>query len=245
MKKALSILTAVVLFLLLPLSVSQADGYSTFWDSESQFYRYEGQVHYGIVICTRMNVRKKASTSSSALGSIRNGQPVKILGTSQKGDFYVLDLESCGIRNSSAEFGFAKTSLIKVDPEFIAASRLLNLYATPWGDGLKNGEQSNRFFLVISQNNNWYAVQTTESYAGTSFIRTSDITPVRQTRYLVTWDAPLYDENTMSRMQTIERYTIGYRVAVRGDYSLLLFNRDEPDEFRAMIPNQYIAPLLN
>ena len=242
-KRILSLLSAVLL-LLLPLAVAGADS-STYWDSASQSY-YFNEPHYGIVICRQMNVRNRAATSGSTYGQIKNGQPVKILGISQDSKFYVLDLQSCGFANAApGSFGYAKSSLIKMDPEFFYASSTLDLYATPWGDGKKNGEQGKRFFLVISQYGGWYAVQTLESNPGTSFIRSGSVPVYYQSRYVVTWDAPLYDEISGAQIQTAKRFTTGRMINMTADRTLLVFNEGSANEFRAWIPTLYIAPLLN
>ena len=242
MKKRLLAMAAILVMLMLLLSSAGADGYST-WDPVNQAYMYN-DVHYGIVICTKMNVRNKPSTSGSAYGSIRNGQPVKILGITQDGNFYLLDLASCGIA-SNEYYGYAKASLIKIDPEFLVTSRLLNLYATPWGDGLKNGEQNNRAFLVISEGNGWYAVQAAESTPGTAFIRMKDAPENYSGRYVVTWDTDLYDDNTMMKYQTVKRFTVGSLIGVSGDFSRMVFNEGTNNEFRAWVNSQYVAPVIN
>ena len=241
--RILSLLAAAVLLLLLPLSVAGADGVA-YWDPQSRSFLYT-EPHYGIVICTKMNVRNRAATSGSAYGSIRNGQPVKILGTSENDDFYVLDLASCGFSNASATYGYAKKSLISIDPEYFATTKTTNLYATPWGDGLKNGEQNNRYFLIISEHSGWYAVQATENSPGTAFVKMSDVSRTYQGRYVVTWDTQLLDESSWAQIQNVKRFTVGRLVQNQGDYSLMIFNEGAANEFRAWILTQYIAPLLN
>lgn len=191
-----------------------------------------------------MNVRNRPATSGTTYGSIRNGQPVKILGTSQDGNFYLLDLASCGIA-SSEYYGYAKSSLIKMDPEYIIASRLLNLYATPWGDGLKNGEQNNRAFLVISAVPGWYAVQATDSTPGSAFIRAKDIALDNSGRYVVTWDTDLYDDNTMAKSGVVKRFTVGSLIGISGEFSRMVFNEGKDNEFRAWVKSQFVAPVIN
>ena len=244
-KRILSLLTAVLL-LLLPLSVAGADGPS-YWDPQSQSYLYSGAC-YGIVICTKMNVRDRASTSGKTLGSISNGQPVKVVGTSQDGNFYLVNLASCGIATTDPDaYGYAKSSLIKLDPEFIGTRKLVNLYATPWSTELKNGEQTNRFFLVLDRNNGWYAVQAQERGVGTAFIRSNDIGQYSgySSMYVVTWDAQLLDEASWSPVRTVKRFSVGSLFNVSGDYSLLVFEEGTANEYRGWINTQYIAPIVN
>lgn len=242
-RRILSLLAAVLLALL-PLAVAAADG-STYWDSASQSYFYD-EPHFGIVICTKMNVRNRAATNGTSYGQIRNGQPVRILGITQDSKFYVLDLQSCGFSSAApGSYGYAKSSLIRMDPEFFYASSTLDLYATPWGDGKKNGEQTKRFFLVIAQYGGWYAVQTMESNPGTSFIRAGSVPLYYQSRYVVTWDAPLYDEYTGAQFRNAKRFTTGRMINMTAERALLIFNEGAADEFRAWIPRLYIAPLIN
>ena len=242
MKTRFLALATIVVMLILLLPAAVADGYTT-WDPASQAYMYN-DVHYGIVICTKMNVRNKPSTSGTTYGSIRNGQPVKVLGITQDGNFYLVDLDSCGIP-SDQYYGYAKASLIKIDPEYLVASRLLNLYATPWGDGLKNGEQTNRVFLVISEANGWYAVQATENTPGTAFIRMKDAPENYTGRYVVTWDTDLYDDSTMTKYSTVKRFTVGSLIGISGDFSRMVFNEGTNNEFYAWVNSQFVAPVIN
>lgn len=246
MKTRLLIVLSVVVLLLLCVSVAAADAPS-YWDAASQSNLYY-EARYGIVICRQMNVRDRASTNGKSYGQIKTGQPVKILGISSDGNFYMLDLASCGFKSTgSATYGFAKSSLIKADPQFIASTKLTNLYATPWSTALKNGEQSGRFFLIIDQNYNWYAVQATESGVGTSFIMNSDIGNYSnyQTKYVVTWETQLLDENTWNQIQTLKRFSVGTLYSMNGDYTLLVFDEGQPTEIRGWVSNQYIAPIIN
>ena len=244
-RRILSLLAA--LLFLLPLSVAGADGEASYWDETIQAMRYD-QPHYGVVICNQMNVRNRASTSGSAYGKIRNGQPVKILGITSDGKFYVLDLQSCGFSGAAPDsFGYAKSSLIKMDPTFFYASSATDLYATPWGDGRKNGEQSKRYFLVIASYGGWYAVQTQESSPGTSFVRAGSVYTSYQSRYAVIWDAPLYeDEYSAAPIRTAKRFSLAGRlINISGDRTLLVFNEGSNDQYSAWIPSQYIAPVIN
>ena len=254
--RILSILFAVsLLVMLLPLSFACADGgyggsggYSTtYYDANYNAYMYSDP-HIGIVICQRMNVRNRASTSGSTYCQIKNGQPVKVLGITSDNNFYVLDLDSCGATSNPGGFGYAKASLIKIDPEFFATTRMTNLYATPWTTDIKNGEQSGRFFLVLAQYSNWYAVQTMETSPGTSFVRMSDVgqyTQAYHTMYVVTWDTAAYDASTWAQLPNVKRFTPGSLQNISGDYTLLLFNEGTANQYSAWVPSQYVAPILN
>ena len=244
--RILSLILAVVLLcLLLPLSAACADGEATHWDPATQAYVYD-YPHYGIVICRQMNVRDQPSTGGSTFGQIKNGRPVQILGITTDGKFYLLDLVSCGFTNVPAgSYGYAKSALIKMDPEYYYASSYTYLYATPWGDGQMNGEQTGRYFLIISSMNGWYAVQTNDNSPGTSFVKSGQVSPVYQSKYIVTWDnIPVYDD-AGTQIQVVKRYTVGYLTNVSGDRTLLSFNRGSANEFSAWIDTLYIAPVLN
>lgn len=237
------LLAAILLCLFLPLSAAGADG-ASYWDAASRSYLYY-EPHYGIVICRQMSVRNQPSTRGSTYCQIKNGQPVKILGASENGDFYVLDLASCGVKNAApGAFGFAKSALIKMDPEYYYAASNTYLYATPWGDGKMNGEQTGRYFLIISAGNGWYAIQTNDSAPGTSFIKASQVAAVYQSKYVVTWDAPVYDD-AGNQIQIVKRFTTGFLTNMNGESAQLVFNRGQANEFSAWIALQYIAPLLN
>ena len=246
MKKLLLVFLAAVLLTLVAFS-AVADGPS-YWDEATKSYLYSMPT-YGIVICRQMNVRDKASTSGTSFGQIKNGQPVKILGKSSDGNFYMLDLASCGFKNTgSATYGFAKSSLIKIDPQFIASTKSTNLYATPWSANLKNGEQSDRFFLIIDQQYNWYAVQATENAPGTAFIQMGDVGYYSnyQQKKVIVWDnVPLLDESSWVQTQTLKRWSVGNVYSDTGEYSLLVFNEGQPNEVRGWVSNQYAASIIN
>ncbi len=250
--RILSLALALVLLSALYVPQSFADGYAlTYWDATAQAYFYNAG-HYGIVLCTKMTVRDRASTNGKALGTIRNGQPVKIVGITQLNQpgsaFYLVDLASCGITTGGpGSYGFAKASLIRIDPCYIATTKLTNLYATPWSTDLKNGEQANRFFLVIDEYPNWYAVQTADGSAGTSFIRTADIGTYSagNPRYVITRETPVYDEATWAQLQTVKRLSVGTLVTFSGDNVLLVFNQGKVNEFRGWVPALCVASLLN
>ena len=246
MKKLLSILLSAVLFMLITVSVASADGQS-YWDGSHQAYMYNVP-RYGIVICRQMKVRDQPATKGREYGTIKNGQPVKIVGTSQNGDFYLVNLASCGFSGIDPDAcGFAKASLIRIDPQFIATTKLTNLYATPWSTELKNGEQTGRFFLVIDQYNDWYAVQTNESTVGTSFIRSRDVGNYSNysTKYVVTWETSLLDEYSYSPIQKLKRFSVGTAYSINNDFSMLIFNEGQANEVRGWVSTQYIAPIIN
>ena len=248
MKKHLFVFLAAALLMLVFSFSALADG-PTYWDDGTQSYQFYAP-SYGIVICRQMTVRDRAATNGASLGSLKNGQPIKILGKSADGNFYVVDLASCGIQNAGGlTVGYAKSSLIKIDPQFLASTRLTNIYATPWSTALKNGEHVDRFWLVLDQQSNWYAVQAMESSVGTGFILANDIGNYSnyQQKYVITWDnIPLLDESTWAQTQTLRRFSVGTAVSISGnDYTLLVFNEGQPTEFRGWVSDQYIAPIIN
>lgn len=253
--RILSAMLAAVLSLLFCLPCALADGEASWdsasasWDPNAQAYLYDGE-HYGIVLCIRMNVRNAPSTGARAYGMIRNGQPVRIVGVTDNRQFYLLDLESCGFGSAGGgvTYGYAKSSLIKMDPEFIATTGLTNLYATPWSREKKNGEQTNRFFLVIEAYDNWYAVQATETSPGTAFIRIQDVGRYNngyQNLRVVTWDTDLYEEGSWARSRSVSRFSVGNVISRSYDSCLMVFNEGTASEFRGWIRTQYTAPIIN
>ena len=248
---------AVLLCLLMFSAVAFADGGAT-WNSEAGAYFYN-EPQSGIVVCTKMNVRDAAKTSAKSYGQIRNGQPVKILGITENASFYVLDLTSCGFAGQPAgSYGYAKATLIKINPKFLFSGSLTNLYATPWNTDdtdpympysapqkLKNGEQSGRYFLVLGAQSNWYAVLAMENSTGTAFIRVNDVrqqTAQLPNEHVVVWDAPLLNKDTKTATQTVKRFTTGSVVGYDGDYAILSLNNGAVVGY---MEKMYLAPLVN
>lgn len=264
-KSAVSIILLVLSFII--ITTAAADG-EMYFDENAKAFMFN-EPHYGIVICTQMNVRSDASTRSKSYGKIKNGMPVKILGITDRAEFYVLDLQSCGIINQNpGSYGYVKANLVKIDPWFVYLQKLTYLYATPWSidiempemtadtttwniqppTKLKNGEQDGRSFLIIGQQNNWYAVQSAESAPGTAFIRARDI-PTNDldymNTYVTTWEAPLLNTTNKAQIKTIERFTLGELKGFDGDYALMTFYQGTENEITGYIDKLYIAPLLN
>ncbi len=246
----LSLVLTLVLLSALLVPPAFADYATTYWDPAMGLYLYNGN-HVGIVLGTKLTVREKPATNAPSLGSVKNGKPVKILGITKLNDpnnaFYLVDLPSTGIKNADPHsVGYIKVSLMKMDPYYIAVKKLTNLYATPWSTELKNGEQNDRFFLVIDEGPNWYAVQTTSDSAGTSFIRAGDVANYSKgvLQYVVTWETPLYDEYTWAQTRTVKRFTVGRLISSGGDYVLLAFS-DKNGEYRGWIPYENASPLVN
>ena len=248
----LSLVLTLVLLSALCVPPSFAEGYATaYWDPAMGLYLYNGN-HVGIVLGTKLTVREKPATNAASLGSVKNGRPMKILGITRLNDpanaFYLVDLPSTGVKNADpGSVGYVKASLVRLDPYYVAVTKLTNLYATPWSTELKNGEQNDRFFLVIDEGPNWYAVQTTDGSAGTSFIRAGDVKGYSTggLQYVVTWETPLYDEYSWAQTRTVKRYTVGRVLSSGGDYVLLVFNEGKSGEYRGWIPYENASPLVN
>ena len=272
MKKQLRNILCLAVVIITVVAVAThgiADGEMA-WDEELRAYMF-ATPHYGIVICTQMNVRIQPDTRAKSLGKIKNGQPVKVLGITEKSDFYILDVQSCGINNAEeAQYGYVKSSLLKLDPAYIYSAKTLNLYSTPWSVNreeqwynapkLKNGEQDNRYLLVIEQSDNWYAVQSSEDKPGTAFVRIKDVpinnmpvidpntngayyyTPIK---YVVTWEAPLLDAATKVQTNVVKKYTAGEMLYEDAEYIMLVFNKGMPNEYRGLVSKLYLAPIIN
>ena len=248
----LSLVLALALLSALCSPPAFADGYAaSYWDPAMGLYLYNGN-HVGIVLGTKLTVREKPATNGVSLGSVKNGRPMRILGITQLNNpasaFYLVDLPSCGIKNADpGSVGYVKASLVRMDPYFIAVTKLINLYATPWSTDLKNGEQNDRFFLVVDEGPGWYAVQTTDGSAGTSFIRSGDVGSYSKAglQYVITWEAPLYDETTWTQTRTVKRFSVGRLITSGGDYVLLAFNEGKSGEYRGWVPFECASPLIN
>ena len=243
-------LTAVVLLLLLSVS-AVADGYApSYWDPTTQSYLYS-DTQYGIVICRQMAVRDRPATNGTSYGNIKTGQPVKILGISADGNFYAVDLASCGFQNTGdATIGYAKSSLIKMNPQCLIATKLTNVYATPWNTQLKNGERPQGYiWFILDQQYSWYAVgaMSQENSIGTGFVLSGDVgySGSYQQRYVVIWETALLDEYTWAQTSTAKRWSIGNVCSDSGDYLLLVFDEAQPTEIRGWVSKQFVAPIIN
>lgn len=247
----LSLVLALVLLFTLAAPPARADYAASYWDPAMGLYRYSGN-HVGIVLATRLTVRERPATNAASLGSVKNGRPMRILGITRLDDpanaFFLVDLPSCGVKDADpGSVGYVKVSLVKLDPYFIAATRLTNLYATPWSTELKNGEQNDRFFLVVDEGPGWYAVQTISDSAGTSFIRTGDVGNYSKgaLQYVVTWETPLYDEVTWTQTRTVKRFAVGRLISSGGDHVLMVFDEGKSTEYRGWIALEHASPLVN
>ena len=181
--------------------------------------------HQGVVICTQLTVRGRASTNASALGRLKNGQLCSIVG--HYNDWYIIDLAASGLTSNTNTYGFVREGLVRQDPYWIVTTQYTYLYASPWRiDNLRNGEQANgRVLLVVEENYPWYCVQCKETSAGSAFVRFSDIgqfSQAGQNLYVVAEDkVPFYTDDWKNAGE-LSRLTIADVIDVSGEYSRVL-----------------------
>lgn len=202
----------------------------------------------GTVHCSRLTVRSSPSTSGSEYGKLKNGQTCTILG--EENGWWIVDLASCGFSNHSSGYGYAKKSLISLDPCWIVVDPYTYLYTDPWYSGKSNGEQLERVYLVLSENPEFYCVQCTESAAGSSFIRKSDVPRYSndwQSLYVIAADnVPLFDNPGGVQINTLARFTIVSVSSWDGSsYYYVRVNPDTPDEYCGWVELQYVQRVIN
>ena len=209
MKMIISLFLLCVLLSVCILPISLADDYRT--------YEYERP---GTVICTQLTVRSSPSTNASEYGKLKNGQTCTILG--HVDDWYALDLASCSFKKYSNGVGYVKDSLVVEDPHWIATTKYTYLYTDPWYTNKTNGEQKGRVFLVISENQWYYCVQTRETTAGSSFILKSDVeqySSYNEYNFVVINDSiPVYDDSLSQQIATLKKFDIVQFIISNGEF---------------------------
>ena len=212
MKKLTSLLL-VVLMMMTFMAASYAED-STYYSERT-----------GTVICTQLTVRSTPSTNGKSCGKLKNGQTCTIIG--RTGDWYIIDLASCGFKNYPEGTGYAKASLIVEDPRWIVLTKYTVMYADPWSMQKSNGEQSSRVLQVISENEWLYCVQTRETTAGSSFILKSDVgqysNPDEYNFVVVGGDAALYDDTLSEQIATLKTFDIVQFIVSRDNFYKVRF----------------------
>ena len=209
------------------------------------FYPYS---HTGTVVCSRCTLRSEPNARSQEYGKLTNGMTCKIAGKYE--DWLIIDMSSVHVSNNPGGYAFVKSGLIKQDPYWIATTQYTYLYATPWQtDNMRNGEQSDRFFLVIEEQYPFYAVQCTERAAGTSFIYQWDIgqySKEGQNLYLCVEDqVPVYEVPTGNVICTVDRYTIvNVNGQSNGMYHVTV-NPGTSNEFYGCVNTQHFQRIIN
>ncbi len=218
-------------------------------DYSYEYYQYlYPYSHTGTLVCSRATVRKSPSASSGEYGKLKNGQTCVIVG--KYNEWLIIDLASCNFNSNPSGYGYVKEGLIKSDPYWIVTTQYTYLYATPWQSAnLRNGEQSNRVFLVIEENYPFYAVQCTESTAGSSFIYQWDIgrySKDGQDLYVIAEDkVPILDGPYGRQTSTLERFTIVNVTGYNGEYYYVTVNVGTNNEFSGWVKSQYCQKIIN
>lgn len=236
--------TLLITLAVIILSLTTANA-ENFWTDDYSPYMFQYS-QTGIVLCTQLTIRTEPSTSASEYGKLNNGQTCTIIG--QYDEWYIIDLSSLDggyFFSSYNPYGFIKSSLVKLNPYWITLTQYTNLYADPWGSGVKNGEQSGRTMLVISESQDYYCVQCRDFNAGSSFIRKWDVGQYYtdgQVRYLVAEDGvPMYDSPWGDQVSKLSMYTIVTIDAYSDIYCHVTVNGGESGWVKA----HYIQQIIN
>ena len=194
----------------------------------------------GIVICTNVTIRNSPSTSASSYGQLHNGDVVHILYESN--GWYAIDLATTGLTNSGG-VGYAKSSLIKAAPYWIVLTSYTPVYADPWYTGNSNGELStNTPLLVISENDDFFCVQTHTGVAGASFVRKNDVGRITSEfeqgwAVIVKGDATFITDNGYG---TIKKNKL-VQISSWGEPNSYVFY----DGYYGWIDSDYLQPVIN
>ncbi len=211
--------------------------------SDNHYYQYS---QTGTVVCSQLTVRSEPSASSSEIGKMKNGQTCTIVG--RQDDWLIVDVSSCRFQDVYWGYGYVKDNLIKLDPYWIATTQYTELFATPWENSLKNGEQYDRVFLVIGEQYPFYAVQCKEYSAGTSFIRMQDVGRYSQDgqnlHVCAEDDVLLYEGPYGDPIRTVDKFTIVNVDMVDGDYCHVV-SMDSQDYFDGWMQNHFIQRIAN
>ena len=232
----------VTLALLLSVTVAFADNYDNYLFP----YRYSATV-----IATRVSVRSGPSVRSSSYGQLKNGQTFMIVG--RYNDWYIVDLDSCKFSRDSSGYGFLQASFVKENPSWIVVPGSTFLYATPWQqpDGIqhKNGQQSNRVYLVIEQQPPFYAVQLCENSPGTAFIYMNDVPRYSyegQDLYVCVEDkVPMYDAPWGNKRSSVSRFTVVNVIENYDGFYEVVVNYGTANEYTGWVQEQYFQKVIN
>ena len=203
----------------------------------------------GIVISTNVAVRVSPSTSADSYGQLHNGDSCMILG--RMGDWYVIDLASCGLKDDLEGFGYAKASLIEESPRWIILTEYTVLYSDPWGTGDSNGEKSAGTPLLVTHENwEYYCVQTRGESAGASFVRKSDVGNYSSSYYakyiVVDGDAPVYDcNNTDVILGKLKTQDIVEVISYGLEYSQIIYTSKDGYTYNGLVRTQNLNPIIN
>ena len=210
MKKVFAIALALVMLMSFTL-IAQADGYNNYWG--------------GIVRCTNLTVRTNPNTSAKKIGSLYNGDVVKIL--ENYNGWMTVDLAYIGMGEG---VGYIQSALVLESPCFIVLTKYTHGYDEPWYTGGENGQFSKgEPMLVKSQTSDFYCIQPHKGQAGSSFIRRSDVGRYSEecapgNAVIMDGPVPMYDTNTMAKIGELKTNTIVSVYQYGVDLSLIWYN---------------------
>ena len=209
------------------------------------FADYVGYSFSGIVICTKLTVRKSPSINASWYCRLKNGDIVKVI--DDDGKWATIDLASIG---QGEGVGYVKSGLVKPTPCFIVLTKSTNGWDDPWYMGLKNGEFSaGEPKLVKSQTAEFYCIQPHKGHAGSSFIRITDVgmfTQDCEPGHAVVMDDKVavydyYSSNVIGQLNTNDIVQV---LEYGSDWSHIYYE-NEAGFVDALIETIYLGPVLN
>ena len=235
------VVAVVCMFFLATSDAAHADGENVY---EPYFYPY---YRSGTVVCSQLTLRSTPSTSGKEYGKLKNGQTCVILG--EYDEWFIIDLSSVGI---SGDYGFAKSALIKEDPAWIVLTQYTYMYTDPWeyDDAKRNGEQSGRVCLVISESRAFYCVQCKENSPGSSFIRKRDVGQYSQygqnLHVVAEADVPVYEAPFGGGTKDVlGRFTIVNVDAYSDIYCHVTVNTGEANQYDGWVESRYLQRIIN
>ena len=243
--KSLLICIAVAALCMLWLTISDtasADGSDPYAPYFYQYYRT------GTVVCSQLTVRNSPSTNGKEYGKMKNGQTCVILG--EYDEWFMIDLSSIGV--SSGGYGFAKSALIKEDPAWIVLTKYTYMYTDPWNyyGAKRNGEQTGRVCLIISENQDFYCVQCKENSPGSSFIRKYDVGQYSQygqnLQVVAENDVPMYEAPFGGGTKDVlARFTIVNADAYSDVYCHVTVNTGTEKQYDGWVETRYLQRIIN
>lgn len=204
----------------------------------------------GVVVSFEAPIMPTPSKNSEPLGTLEAGTMCRILGAyDDDGDlWYVIDLTI--FDGFDAEYGLVDAMYMIEHPSWIMLSSPTNLCSTTWFNNnlFYNGGRLTGLVVVLDENEEFYAVQYSGHFGGTSFLakyRVPQYSQEGQELYILPFTALVYDilHNQIGELPGMTVIEIDGPSA--GDYVHIKANPGTDDELDCWIVYQSMQRIIN
>lgn len=201
----------------------------------------------GVAVCFDTPVL--AAPRGEQIGTLEVGTECRVLGRYEERGrvWFIVDLTL--FDGFHAEYGFVKVLYIVENPRWIMLTNPTSLYSTTWlNDNNRNNGEVSGLVMILDEDEDFYAVQYSGDFGGTSFLEKYLVQPysqVGQEMYVLPIGAPVYDSLHNQIGELPGMTVIQMDGPAAGDYLHIKANPGTDDELSCWIVFQSLQKIIS